>query len=226
MTQTIKTFITLLGVIFSFTLQAQTEPEPAKKPELPGSFLRILYTPLNLSVAEGADLNLNIEWEKPITPHLSFDLSFYKDFNQTRGASPDVFNGTRDIFTNDLNSGVAQNILTSLGVGLNYYFKPDAYDGLYASVRLNNFITHSHRSYPVGGGELFTQKNRIDSAPIIGFYLGYRKVFDNNFFIDSRIGYTPYQGYTAVNGFPPNVLDFRIGIGYQFKLKGKKKKKR
>ena len=158
MTQTIKTFITLLGVIFSFTLQAQTEPEPAEKPELPGSFLRILYTPLNLSVAEGADLNLNIEWEKPITPHLSFDLSFYKDLDQTSAASPDVFLGSRNIFTNDLDFGVAQNILTSMSVGLNYYLKPNTYDGLYASIRLNNFITHSHRTYLTSLNDQIFQK--------------------------------------------------------------------
>ena len=214
-----------MGVAVSFTSQAQSDPVPASKPEIPGSFLRILYTPLNLSVAEGADLNLNLEWEKPITSRLSFDLTFYKDLDQTRGASPDVYDGALDIFTNNLNSGVAQNILTSLGVGLNYYFKPDAYDGLYASVRLNNFVTHSHKSYPTGNGELFTVKNRIDSAPILGLYLGYRKVFDNNFFIDTRIGFTPYPGYSAVNTFPSRNLDFRIGVGYQFKLKKKKHKK-
>ena len=216
-----------MGVVFSFTLQAQTEPEPTSRSPIQSSFLRILYTPINLSAAEELDINLNIEWEKPITPHLSFDLSFYKDLDRTSGgAFPDVFNGALDIFTSDLNRGIAQNILGSMNVGLNYYLKPNSYDGWYASVRLNNFITHSHVSYPIGRGDLFTVKNRIDSAPMIGLYLGYRKVFKNNFFIDSRVGFKPYRnGYRTMNSFMPYVMDVRIGVGYQFKLKKKHKKK-
>ena len=187
MTRSIKILFTLLGVVISFTLQAQSEPESKSQSPIQGSFLRVLYTPLNLSVAPGGELNLNIEWEKPFTPHLSFDLSFYKDLDQTKGdGDPDVFNGTRDIFTNDLNSGEAHNILGSMSMRLNYYFKPNQYDGWYASVRLNNFIMHSHKLYPIGRGELVAVKNRIDSAPRIGLYLGYRKVFKNNF-LASRI---------------------------------------
>ena len=213
----------LLGVVFTFSVQAQTEPEFANKPELPRSFLRILYTPLNLSVAEGADINLNIEWEKPLTRHLSFDLAYYRDFDQTSGTNPDIFDGTRDFLTNEFNSGIAYNMISSLSLGVNFYFKPDQFDGWYASVRMNNFLFNAHRSFGTSRGPREAGHNFMDSRPMLGFYLGYRKVFKNNFFIDGRVGYNPLRGFKHFNNLAPRNMDLRIGVGYQFKLRKKKK---
>ena len=223
MTRSIKTFITLLGVIFSFTLQAQTQPDTADKPGRPGSFLRILYTPLNLGVAEGADLNFNIEWEKPLTSRLSFDLVLYHDLDQVNKVNPDLFDGLRDPITLDLSSGTGLNVLASLSLGVNYYLKPDQYDGWYASVRMNNFLSVGHRSYPSSNGLLIYASNFLDSRPTLGFYLGYRKVFKNGLFIDGRVGVTPLRGFKHMSTVAPRNMDLRIGIGYQFKLRKKKK---
>ena len=222
MTRSLKPFIILLGVLSSIAVQAQSGTDSTNQTQNRQSIFRIGYTPFNRGVSDGFDVNLNLEWEKPFTSHLSFDLTFYKDLSQTRSEAPDVYDGALDFLTNDLNSGEAHNILSSLSIGVNYYFQPGRYDGLYASLRLNNFLTHSHRSTPLGFGALSVERNVIDTTPMPGLYLGYRKVFKNNFFIDGRAGYLPGNGFQNVSSREIRNLDFRLSIGYQFRF-GKRK---
>ena len=217
----LKILLASVLLLATTSLTAQ-ESEPDKKDSLkiPGSILRIGYSPVSLS--QGAQLSpgLTIDFEKPLSARLTVGASLYRDFGGN-GLSYDQL---------EWRTRQYNDIRTSLSFSLNYYFKRHAYDGFYLSYRVNNAVAQvkTAADWSPFVGMQGTTSNRVISNPRRGLYLGYRKVFKNGMFIDGSAGVAPYNGRDYNLGLLGNDwLDMKLTIGWQLdwnKLKKKNKR--
>ncbi len=220
----IKSLTTLLLlVIISVSHAQEASTDTIQKRELPGSFIGVGYSPLNTSQNGNLAAGFAIFWEKPLSHRLSVGANVFRDLAQG-GLDFDEFYFNTDRVSNR----EYRDIRTSLSLNVNYYFKPYAYDGFYATFRANNILSQSIVSdewSPLVGMQ-GNEENKIMSRPRYGIYLGYRKVFKQGFFIDGSFG---VANDNALNDHTPNRLDgvdFKLTIGWQIGWRKDKKRRR
>lgn len=225
MKQLVRILVIMPLIAITTSLNAQTQSDSSNWLS-PGTFLRLSHSPINNSHKDDFGFDLNLDWEVPIAPRWTVNVSLYKDFSARGGLRPDVYSGVRDLFTGAIYQGEGHDIRASLGLGLNYYFKPNTYGGWYASFKLNNALVLSDKMDTEGGRLAIRDPAALGSLPAAGLYLGYRKVFKNNFFIDAQVGYLIQPEYRQVRYQTFQPVDMKIGIGYQIKIPKRKKKKK
>ena len=209
-------------MLVSQSVNAQsTEPEVKEKPSIPGSILRVGYSPINHIQSGSFKPGITIEFEKPLTPRLTVAVNYYRDFTASNRYNFDQtkYSGST------LSQLKLRDIRSSLSVNVNYYFKPYAYEGFYAAYRVNNAFTE-YMEYDNAIFDPEAGNRRFESEPWRGLYLGYRKTFDSGFFVDGSAGVAwadSNLGTRRLSRFNGNL---KLTLGWQLGLGKKKKKKK
>ena len=216
-----KLLLASILLLATAQLSAQDESKEEDKNRIPPAMLRVGYSPINHMQSGNFKPGITIDFEKPLTPRLTVGVNYYRDFSASNRYNFDQTKYPRSV----QNQILLRDIRSSLSLNVNYYFKPNTYQGFYLSYRVNNLFTeymdYDHAIFDPEAGT-----RRYDSEPWRGLYLGYRKTFDNGLFIDGSVG-TAWadrdQGTRRLSGFNTNL---KLTLGWQLGLRKKKKNKK
>ena len=211
----------LVLMMIAQSLLAQIE-EPVKQdqPTIPFSILRVGFSPVNLMQSRYLSPGFTVDWEKPLNAHVTVGVNLYRDLTQ---CSRFHFDQTEYHASGGSQLFLLNDIRSSLSLNLNYYFKANAFDGLYLSYRLHNVFTEI-RQYDAARSD--GGSTRWMSQPRRGFYVGYRKVFDRGFFVDASAGVVPTISENYDRRVIGDFLDFKFTLGWQIGWRKDKKRRR
>lgn len=217
-----KTLIQSIAILaclcLSFPVLAQADPQTDSEPEVPNSFLRVGVQLPTSRNQNGRSYRFDLSYEKVLSPRLTASATLTTDLGFGRGFTPDVIRRSGNSFT-------YHDVLLGLDLDLKYYLGKDKFSGHYLSLVVKDVAAYTRYSFNPYIDIFNTPSHgrNIETLPRIGVYYGYRKQFENGWFIDGRIGYLPRTRSSEIESFDGSDFDLKLSIGYTIPFRKKKK---
>ena len=165
------------------------------------SFLRIGLNPLNLFQPAFRSVDLDLSYERVLSPRLTLTGTLSSKYHLTSQFNPEV----RRVAANGTN--VYQDITAALSFDPKYYFKLNTYNGHFVELAVDNLLSYGVTADNEYFFNAFTGTSSVQSMPVIGLYYGYRKQFKSGLFLEGKIGFQP-------NNQPFRNIDLAGRIAY------------
>lgn len=217
-----KTLIQSIAILaclcLSLPVVAQADVQTEQAAEVPNAFLRVGVQLPTSRNQNGRSYELDLSYERILSPRLTASATLTTDLSFGRGFSADLTRRSGNSFT-------YHDVLLGLDIDIKYYLSKGKYSGHYLSLVAKDVAAYTRSSLNPYIDIFNTPSHgrNIETLPRIGIYYGYRKQFDNGWFVDGRIGYVPNTRSSKIEPLNGSNFDMKLSIGYTIPFTKKKK---